>query len=113
MKEEEIKRIVQNSKLETSADFTDRLMLKIEEKEAKRKTALNRIFVLVLSGLCALSIAISYLLFTNFGSTFIFSPFKLKISGTPVFLVITVFLLFAINYWLRLRHNYKNLEKVY
>lgn len=109
MKEEEIKRIIKKSKVETSTDFTDRLMMKIEEKEAQ-KPAFKWIFPVILSVLCLLSIAISYLLFTNFGSTFLLSPFKLKVPGTPLFLVFTIFLLFAINYWLQLKSSFDYLQ---
>ncbi len=110
MKEEEIKRIVQKSELETSADFTDRLMLQIE-KNRNKKPAVFTVFLWILPVLCLLSAVISYLLFKNYGSTFLLSPLNLKISGTPVFVMVTVILLFAINYGLQLHENYKQLHE--
>lgn len=110
MKEEEIKKIVQQSKVETSTNFTDRLMIKIEEKKAQ-KPAFKWMFPLVLSILSLFSLVISFMLFINFGSTFLLSPFNLKIPGTLVFIIITVLLLFAINYWLQLKHGYEALQR--
>lgn len=110
MKEKEIKEIVQRSKVETSADFTDRLMLQIEKNSAEKPVP-NPVFYVVLSLLAVISVGISYVLFKNYGSTFIFAPLNFQVSGKFLFLAATILLFFVMNYWLRLRDTYDFIQK--
>ncbi len=66
---------------------------------------------LTLVGLSIFSLVISYLFFKNTGEAFTFYPLNMKISGTPIFLILTVILLYAINYWLNLQSEIRIMKK--
>lgn len=110
MKEEEIKKIVRNSKIETSPGFTDRLMLEMESNRVKKPVSIP-VFTMILSILGIFSIGISYVLFKNYSTTFILSPLNFQIPGKTIFLIITIILFLAMNYWLRLRDSFHLLQK--
>ncbi len=102
MKEEQLKKIIQKSAIETSDDFLNNLMHSIEAKQKMRQPSFWWSFKTVLMICMLLVMVISFLLFKDvtFGVA-------TNIPKTPVFVIITAALLFGINHIMRLNENQK------
>ncbi|MDW3649216.1 MAG: hypothetical protein R8P61_19265 [Bacteroidia bacterium] len=100
MTEKEIKQLIQHSGLQTSQDFTERLMENIEvvdlEKQKDIKLQLSRPVWLILS----LTVLLS----------FCFALFFLEIM--PLFIFAMGFLMFALNRMLQLKLQYEQLKSM-
>ncbi len=103
MKEEELKKIINKSTVETSDDFINNLMNAIEVKEQTKnnltwslKIVLITCFILIVLLLWVLPKVIDYKVF-NF--------FSFEIPKTPLFLTITFVFLYYVNSIVRLNHH--------
>jgi hypothetical protein len=105
MKEDQIKKIVQNSQLETSYDFTHRLM---EQIEIEKSTAAIWSFKQILLFTIGLIIGLSFILFQFLNFSIHLPIDHLK---RPLFLILSTLFLFGINYLIRLNEAYKGLQK--
>ncbi|MEM6806866.1 MAG: hypothetical protein AAF696_36030 [Bacteroidota bacterium] len=95
MKEEHIKKLIQNSALEASEDFTDRFMESLEEKLKERKRSFDLRFkwnlVLMLASMIFVSLLIALLL-----------------PGTRIVLIMSIAcMMLALNIMLYLRQSYQ------
>lgn len=106
MKEEEIKKIVQNSILETSDGFVDDLMNKVEIREATTVSLVWSIQTVILAiGIIALLLAFLYFKISHlshYTSNIGFSIPKLPLLWMTLFIFLA-----SINYLLRLNEEYK------
>ncbi len=106
MKEEEIKKIVQNSILETSDGFVDDLMNKVEIREATTVSLVWSVQTVIL----AISIIVFLLAFLCLKSSHIshyVSNIGFSIPKLPLLWMISLIFLSSINYLLRLNEEYK------
>jgi hypothetical protein len=108
MKEEVAKNLIQKSKIHTSADFTERLLLRIEaEKTYKGSSIISErcTYYYVISGLTAIVAIFFAMGYYGYVPKFSFGNFQLTLNKT-FFMVLTIFsFLIGINQLLRLREN--------
>ncbi len=106
MKEEQLKKIIEKSTIETSDDFINNLMSSVEMNQ-ERKKSLKRLFKTVLIVISILSIAISFILFQYTGDKN--SPINVltHIPKTPLFVVFMIAILGYINAFIRLNEQNK------
>lgn len=106
MKEEEIKKIVQNSTLETSDGFVDDLMNKVEAREAATASLIWSIKTVILAiGIIALILA--FLFFKSSHISNYISNIGFSIPKLPLLWMTSLIFLSSINYLLRLNEGYK------
>ncbi|WP_299180027.1 hypothetical protein [uncultured Aquimarina sp.] len=106
MKEENIKKILEKSTVETSDDFINKLMKKVDVQQKAKKSSFWSFNIVI--------VACSILLFIVVGSLYnlseydfkIFSSFFNNIPKTPIFLMIIITILCFMNSIIRL--NYFN-----
>lgn len=109
MKKDVIKDLVEKSEIVTSEGFTDKLMQHIELK-TEVKPAFKWSFKKILSVMGILAVAVSFFTFKALDrSSYIFNKDigSLKI---PLFISVTIILLYSINYLLRLNDNYRQIN---
>ncbi|WP_298540087.1 hypothetical protein [uncultured Aquimarina sp.] len=110
MKEEELKRIISKSTVETSDDFINNLMNAIEVQEQTKKVKVWWSFRTILILCSILILLIVGLLHQVIGTdNGLLNSSSIDIPKTPVFLIITFALLYYLNTVIRL--NYYNQEK--
>ncbi|WP_299217279.1 hypothetical protein [uncultured Aquimarina sp.] len=110
MKEENLKKLISKSTVETSNDFINNLMNAIEAQKETKKMSFRFSFKMVLLVCSTLTLILSGLLFNILGKeSRLFDSLTEDIPKTPVFLVITLTLLYYINSIIRL--NYYNTKK--
>lgn len=104
MNEKQIKKVIKNSRLETSEVFVDNLMTSVEKIQAAKKNNSWWSFKVVLIVCSILTLLITFLLFKflnyNVGFTSSISAYK-----TPVFIICTLILLNYINGILKLNKS--------
>lgn len=110
MKEDQIKKIIQKSTVETSDDFINTLMQLIEAEEKVKPTSVWWSFrtILILCSLLTMIITLGVFRFSTMGMEI------LNIGGipkTPVFIVVTVLLLCLINHLIRVSENQNSVSQ--
>ncbi len=107
MKEESLKKIMQKSSVETSDDFMNTLMNRIDTSKEKKKIAIWNSFRYTLIATLILLIPATGILFKLLRQESSFLSTLKDIPTTPVFVVITLFLLYGINSMIRLQNHSK------
>ena len=105
MEEDITKSLTQKSIINTSEDFTDKLLLKIESKKAKQPLLdiqHIRVYRFALLGMIGVSALFFLLIFFGFLPKFNIFNFQLKISKTPLLIITTLFLLLGTNHMLKI-----------
>ncbi|MBG6129562.1 hypothetical protein IWQ47_001135 [Aquimarina sp. EL_43] len=102
MKEEELKKIMSKSTIETSDDFINTLMNTIEVDQKNKETSFWWSFKPILITCSILILTITFILFKFLNYSNISLSVLTKIPKTPVFVVVTLVLLFYINSIIRL-----------
>ncbi|MEO1031150.1 MAG: hypothetical protein AAFX55_07080 [Bacteroidota bacterium] len=99
MKEEQLKKIIQKSTIETSDQFINNLMSSIDLNQERKKT-LKGLFKRALIAISIVSIAMSYVLYQYLGDENSLSILP-NIPKTPLFVIFMVVILFYINTFIR------------
>ena len=107
MKEESLKKIMQKSSVETSDDFMNTLMNRIEVSKEKRKIKIWNSFRYTLVATLVLLIPATGILFKLLRQESSFLSALKEIPTTPIFVIITLFLLYSINSMIRLQNHSK------
>ncbi len=97
MKEEELKKIMSKSTIETSDDFVNTLMNTIEVDQEIKSTSFLWSFKPILITCSVLILTITFILFKFLNHSNILLNVLTKIPKIPVFVVVTLLLLFYIN----------------
>ncbi|WP_298513712.1 hypothetical protein [uncultured Kordia sp.] len=109
MKEEQLKTLMQQSRVETSDDFMDTLMQKVktlEETPTVQVPSFRKIALISLIGLIFISF-ISY----KYVAPFLSEIFESKtISRIPLYAIFLIVSLLGVNYILRLHQTYRRLS---
>lgn len=105
MNEKDTKELLEKSIIETSDDFTDKLMQRLEAAEVAEKTSVWR-FTPIFSVLIVVILTLSFAFYKYLESGATLFQTGIEISRTPIFLIVTVLLLFAINHILKLNETY-------
>ncbi|MGS2760637.1 hypothetical protein [Sinomicrobium sp. M5D2P9] len=114
MKERIARELVRKSSVNTSEDFTDKLLLKIEAEKASPSLTnwpgipSFRYAVLTIAGTGIVSLI---LLYSGLLPKFTLLDFELQINKTPFLVVLLLLLLTGINHLLKLQHLTTNLKK--
>ena len=106
MKEEQIRKILSKSKVETSDDFVDKVMLKVDEERQLKLESKRVSFRPVLISSALLILVVTFVLY----QLLISSGFPGAILSThqmPIFLLITFALLYYLNYAIRLNNKFR------
>jgi hypothetical protein len=105
MKEEKARDLLQKSINETSEDFTDKLMRRLEaEKVAKKNSTWN--FTPTFSVLVLVILAISFTSYKFLKPGVNLFDMGLEIGRTPIFTIGTVLFFLALNHILKLNETY-------
>jgi len=105
MNEEKARDLMQKSIVETSDDFTDKLMRRLEaEKAAKMPFAWNFAPTFAVLVLAILTISFTSYKFLKSGVNLF--DIGLEIGRTPIFTISTVIIFLALNYILKLNETY-------
>lgn len=105
MNEEKTRDLLQKSIVETSDDFTDKLMRRLDtEKVVKKTFAWN--FIPTFSILVLAMLAISFTSYKFLKSGAKLFDIDLEIGRTPIFTLGTVLFFLALNYILKLNETY-------
>ncbi|WP_422106875.1 hypothetical protein [Winogradskyella sp.] len=99
MKEEQLKKIIQKSTVETSDQFINNLMSSIDHNQERKKT-LKSLFKRALIAISIVSIAMSYVLYQYLDSENSLGILP-NIPKTPLFVIFMVVILFYINTFIR------------
>ncbi len=105
MNEEKARDILQKSIVETSDDFTDKLMRRLDAEKVEKKTfAWNFTPVFSVLVLAMLAISFASYKFLRSGA----KPFDigLEIGRTPIFTIVAILFFLALNYILKLNETY-------
>lgn len=106
MNEEKARDLLQKSIVETSDDFTDKLMRRLDaEKVAKKTLTWNFKPVFSILVLAMLPISFTFYKFLKSGASLF------DIGRTPIFVVAAVLLFLGLNYILRLNETYSLSKK--
>lgn len=105
MNEEKARDLVQQSIIETSDDFTDKLMNRIEAKKTTRETFSWR-FTPTFSVLVLAVLALSFTSYKFLKSGTDLFDIGLEIGRTPIFTIGTVIVFLALNHVLKLYETY-------
>ncbi len=109
MNEEKTRDLLQKSIVETSDDFTDKLMRRlVVETAAKKPFVWN--FTLTFSVLVLAILAVSLTSYKFLKSGVNLFAIGLEVDRTPIFLISTVLFFLALNYILKLNHTYSLLN---
>ncbi len=108
MKEEELKKIIQKSTLETSDEFINKLMHTIDVKEEKRKMSLWNSFRPVLITSSVLMVMITFIFYKLLQVESRFLEVLSSVPKTPLFVLVTLFLLYVINWSIRTYEQMKS-----
>ncbi|MEM8889368.1 MAG: hypothetical protein AAGD28_15425 [Bacteroidota bacterium] len=100
MKEQDIKKLIQESSMQTSEDFTDQLMGKIEAVSTKKEARFRGQLSLQLGLIAALVVLLS----------FCFAVYFLEVK--PLFILAMGGLMIALNRMLHLKQQYEKLESM-
>ncbi len=111
MKEDEIKKLIQRSKLETSNGFTERLIHKLETQPKQQQVSLPS-FRKMMVPIISIVVFMSYLVYRFSDSIFSLFNTELNLSNKPIFMISSIFFLFLINYMIRLNETYKKLNTI-
>ena len=107
MKDEQLKKILKKSTLETSDDFINNLMESIETSQEVPKSSFWSSFRITLIFSALLLCIISYTAFILTHSDFIGLEYFSKLPKTPFFLLLVLGALVAINYVITLNEQKK------
>lgn len=110
MKEEELKKIIRKSKIETSDDFINQLMNTIEIDKEVSKASYWWSFRSIIIGCTILVLAITFILFKFLNSDNILLNNFTDIPKTPIFIMVILIILFYINTIIKLNENMGNLK---
>lgn len=105
MNEDKTRDLLQKSIIETSDDFTDKLMQRLEAKEVAKRTFVWS-FTPTLSVLIVAMLAISFTFYKFLKSGADLFDTGIEIGRTPIFSVGTVLFFLALNYILKLNETY-------
>jgi len=105
MKEEELKKIISKSTVETSDDFINNLMNVIEVKEQTKNTIVSWSLKIVLL-VCFILIMLVLWVLPKVIDYDLFNVFSFEVPKTPLFIMITFVFLYYVNSMVRL--NYHN-----
>jgi len=100
MREQDIKKLIQESSLQTSEDFTDQLMGKIEAVSAEKEAKFSRQLRLQLGFIAALVILLSFCL----------AIYCLEVK--PLFILAMGGLMIALNRMLHLKQQFEKLKSM-
>lgn len=98
------KKLIQKSTVNTSDDFTDKLMLKLEAKKATERLSDVQgiqMFRFAMIGIIVIGIICSLLIFFDFLPKLNIFNIQLSISKMPLLVVTTLFLLLGTNHILK------------
>ncbi len=109
MKEEKARDLLQKSIIETSDDFTDKLMRRLEAEKAAKKT-LSWSFTSMFLVLSLAILVLSFISYKFLKSGVDIFNIGLDIGRTPIFIIGTILVFIALNYTLKLNETY-NLSK--
>jgi|GEM_PF-6572827 len=104
MEEDIAKKLIQKSTVNTSEDFTDKLMLKLEAEKATEPLSEVRhiqMFRSAMIGIIGMGIICILLIFFDFLPTLNIFNVPLKISKMPLLVATTLFLLLGTNHVLK------------
>ncbi|RNC88339.1 MAG: hypothetical protein ED556_03910 [Winogradskyella sp.] len=104
MNEEQFKKIIKKSNLETSDDFINNLMSTIEVNK-ERKKALNKLFKITLFTVAVVTAVTSFIMFKYLGDKNGLVVIFTSIPKTPIFVVFMVITLGYINSFIRLNER--------
>ena len=107
MKEDIAKNLIQKSTINTSEDFTDRLLLKIETEKATQPLSDVKhiqMYRFAIFGIIGIGVICFSLIFFGFLPKLNIFNVQFKISKTPLLVVTTLFLLLGTNHILKLQH---------
>jgi hypothetical protein len=107
MKEESLKKIMQKSSIETSDDFMNTLMNRIEVSKEEQKVTIWNSFRHTLVAALVLLIPATGILFKLLRQESSFLSTLKDIPATPIFVITTLLLLFGINSMIRLQNHAK------
>ncbi|WP_299207571.1 hypothetical protein [uncultured Dokdonia sp.] len=108
MKEESLKKIMQNSTVETSEDFINNLMNAIEVSKEQQKIPFWNSFRFILVTSSVFMILATGILFKLLDQSSSFLSILKNIPKIPVFSIITILLFYTINSIIRVRELSKN-----
>ncbi|MGG5487873.1 hypothetical protein [Gaetbulibacter sp. PBL-D1] len=104
MKEDIAKKLIQKSTINTSEDFTEKLMLKLEAEKATERlpdVQYIQMFRFAMIGTIGIGIICFLLIFFDFLPKLNMFNVQLKISKMPLLVVTTLFLLLGTNHILK------------
>jgi hypothetical protein len=112
MKEEIAKNLIKKSAINTSEDFTDNLLLKIEAEKAKSVTNLSRIQSLRYPILAIIGcvVAFSIVLFSGFLPKLVFFDYQVQFDKIPFLVLLSFLLIMGANHIWRLNSLVKDIR---
>ncbi|MDH7444379.1 hypothetical protein [Aquimarina sp. 2201CG14-23] len=105
MKEEELKKIMGKSAIETSDDFINKLMDTIEKDQKVEKISFWWSFKPVLIVCSSLVLTITFFLYKFLSTDSSFLNLLGEVNKTPIFVMITLVFLYFINQVIKLNEN--------
>lgn len=111
MNEQKIREIIEKSKLETSCDFTEKLMYRIETKKSEA-TSIVWSFTTILTVLIIILFGVSFLVYQALNSRDFFFGINRNELKTPFFLIFSIFFLLVINYIIKLNETHKQRKMI-
>lgn len=105
MTEEELKKIIGKSKIETSDDFVDKLMHTIEVHQEAKKISFWWSFRPVLIACTILALTVAFILFKFLSSDSDFLSSFAGIPKTPIFIIVALIFLYYINTIIKLNES--------
>jgi formate hydrogenlyase subunit 3/multisubunit Na+/H+ antiporter MnhD subunit len=106
MNEQKIKEILERSRLETSSDFTEKLIYRIETKKSEG-TSIVWSFPTILTVVTLILFCVSFLLYQSLNSRGFFFGINRNELKTPFFLIFSILFLLVINYIMKLNETHK------
>ncbi|RZN84649.1 MAG: hypothetical protein EVB11_00945 [Winogradskyella sp.] len=104
MKEEQFKKIIKKSSIETSEDFINNLMESIEIHKKTQKTSFKAIR-LVLGIVSVIISCLVFLFIKSDSKENSYWEFMISIPKIPLLVIVTLSLLFGLNYLIRLNEE--------
>ena len=101
MNEEKARDLLQKSIIETSEDFTDKLLMRLEAEKAAKKTFVWN-FIPIFSVLVLIMLAIGFTSYKFLKSGVYLFDIGLEIGRAPIFAIGAVLFFLALNYILKL-----------
>lgn len=112
MKEEELKKIISKSTIETSDNFIDEIISRVEENTKCKEAYHFWSFRYVLYTCLVLVFVITFFLFRILNDTNGSLRFIADVVKTPIFLLVTITCLYYINNIIKLNENLSNSKKI-